>query len=72
MAEAITPVPQQSVYVKQKMCAQDIEFGLSRVVQIRRGLRVEGIQINADTIPFDATRSIKDVLEELMAAAGIS
>ena len=62
----------RNVYVKQKIVAQDIEFGLSKVIQIRAGQRVEGDQINADSIPFDANRSIKDVLNELLAQAGLS
>ena len=61
----------KSVYVKQKMVEQDIEFGLSSIVQIRRGIRIEGKQVNADSIPFDATRSVKDVLDELLANAGL-
>ena len=62
----------KNVYVKQKIVAQDVEFGLSKVIQIRAGQRVEGEQINAYSIPYDANRSIGDVLEQLLDNAGMS
>ncbi len=68
MADA---VDQKNVYVKQKIVVQDIEFGLTKVIQIRAGQRVEGTQVNASTIPYDANRSIADVLKQLLDNAGI-
>ena len=61
----------RNVYVKQKVVAQDIELGLSKVIQIRNGQRVEGDQINAHNIPYDVNRSIGDVLKQLLDAAGL-
>ncbi len=63
---------QKNVYVKQRVVAQDIEFGLTKVIQIRAGQRVEGTQVNASTIPYDANRSIADVLKQLLDKAGIA
>lgn len=62
----------KNVYVKQKIVAQDIEFGLSKVIQVRAGQRVEGQQISAFSIPYDADRSIGDVLAQLLDNAGLS
>ncbi len=61
----------KNVYVKQKIVGQDIEFGLSKVIQIRAGQRVEGDQISASSIPYDANRSIGDVLATLLDNAGL-
>ncbi len=62
----------KNVYVKQKIVAQDIEFGLGKLIQVRSGQRVEGKQINAEDIPFDTDRSVKDVLTQLLSNAGLS
>ena len=62
----------KNVYVKQKIVEQDIEFGLSKTIQIRAGQRVEGAQINASSIPYDANRSVGDVLAQLLDNAGLS
>ena len=63
---------EKNVYVKQKIVAQDVELGMGKVVQIRVGQRVEGDQINSFNIPYDASRSIGDVLKELLDANGLS
>ena len=67
----MTEQPNRNVYVKQKIVEQDIELGLNKVIQVRAGQRVEGKQVNAFSIPYDANRSVGDVLKTLLANAGI-
>ena len=62
----------RNVYVKQKIVVEDMEFGLAKVIQIRSGQRIEGSQVNAHSIPYDASRSVGDVLEQLLKAQGLS
>lgn len=62
----------RNVYVKQKIVLEDIEVGMHKVIQIRAGQRVEGSQLNAGNIPYDASRSIADVLKQLLSNAGMS
>ena len=62
----------RNVYVKQRIVEQDVEFGLGKVIQIRSGQRIEGTQINASSIPYDASRTVADVLKQLLDAQGLS
>ena len=56
------------IFVKQKAGAEDLLFGLGTTAQVREGENVTINLINADTIPYDSTRSVKDVLDELLAS----
>ena len=56
------------VFVKQLAGAEDLLFGFGAVSQIRGEDNVVVTMINADTIPYDSTRSVKQVLDELLAA----
>jgi hypothetical protein len=62
----------KNVYTKQRIVAQDINFGLGTIVQIRNGIRVEGKLVDSSDIPYDSSRSVKDVLDALLAQSGIS
>ena len=62
----------KNVYTKQRIVAQDINFGLGTIVQIRNGIRVEGKLVDSSDIPYDSARSVKDVLDALLAQSGLS
>jgi hypothetical protein len=51
--------------------AEDLVFGFGNIAQIREGSTVSVTKINAALIPYDNTRSVKDVLDLLVANAGI-
>jgi len=55
------------IFVKQLAGAEDLLFGLGATAQVREGETVTISFINAATIPYDSTRSVKDVLDELLA-----
>ena len=58
---------EQLVFTRQVMGAEDLVFGFGSTAQIREGKNTTISLINADTIPYDSTRSIKEVLDELLA-----
>ena len=58
------------VFVKQLAGEEDLIFGLGSVAQVREGETVTITMINASSIPYDSNRSVKDVLDELLANAG--
>jgi len=55
------------VFTRQIMGAEDILFGFGSSAQIREGKNSTIAAINAATIPYDSTRSVKQVLDELLA-----
>lgn len=55
------------IFVKQLAGAEDLAFGFGSVSQIREGENVIVTLLNADNIPYDNTRSVKQVLDELLA-----
>ena len=55
------------VFARQLAGAEDLIFGFGSTAQIREGENVTITFINADTIPYDATRTIKQALDELFA-----
>jgi hypothetical protein len=55
------------VFIKQLGGAEDLLFGLGSTSQLREGVTVKVTYINAATIPYDSTRSVKDVLDQLLA-----
>ncbi len=65
MAEATDKV----IFVKQKAGTEDLMFGFGSVSQVREGANATINLINAHTIPYDATRSVGDVLDTLLAAS---
>jgi len=73
MAEPIVPteptetVEEKLVFTRQVAGAEDLIFGFGSTAQIREGESVTISLINADTIPFDTTRSVKQVLDEILA-----
>jgi len=69
MAEPIVPETTETklVFTRQVAGAEDLIFGFGSTAQIREGESVTISLINADTIPFDTTRSVKQVIEEILA-----
>ena len=61
----ITTNEVQLVFIRQKAGAEDLTLGFGSEQQIREGENVVVSMINASTIPYDSTRSIKDALDEL-------
>jgi len=55
------------IFVKQVMAAEDMMFGFGTTAQIREGINVPLTKINAYTMPYDNTRSVGQVLDELLA-----
>ena len=64
-----TEVP-ELVFTRQLAGAEDLIFGFGAQAQIRGTDNVTVTLINASTIPYDATRSVKDALDELFANQG--
>jgi len=60
----------QIVFIRQKAGVEDLLFGFGNVQQIREGENVVVTMLNADSIPYDSTRSIKDALDELFSKVG--
>ncbi len=55
------------VFVKQLGGVEDLNFGFGTRMQFRQGEGVTVSNINSAHIPYDETRSVKDVLDELLA-----
>ena len=58
------------VFTRQIAGAEDLVFGFGAQAQIRGNDNVTISLINADTIPYDNTRTIKQALDELFANQG--
>lgn len=50
---------------RQKVGLEDLEFGLGTVEQLRQGVLVTVTQINAGSMPFDALRTLSDVITHI-------
>ena len=55
------------VFIRQKAGVEDLMWGFGSEQQIREGENVVVSMINASHIPYDSTRSVKDVLDEILA-----
>ena len=55
------------VFTRHVAGTEDLIFGFGSVSQIRGGDNVIVTMINADTIPYDTTRTVKQALDELFA-----
>ena len=58
------------VFTRQLMGAEDILFGFGSTAQIREGENTTISLVNADTIPYDSARSVKQALDEIFAQLG--
>ena len=65
-----TIVQPKIVWVKNKIVAEDIDFGLGHTIQLRNGKRVSGTQLNSKHIPFNNEMSVETVLLKLIDKAG--
>jgi hypothetical protein len=54
------------VAVRGKIGAEDVEFGLGTTTQNRGGKAVQITQINSVHIPYDSTRSVKDMIDYIL------
>lgn len=54
-------------FIKQLGGAEDLMFGFGTVTQIRNSQGVIISKINAATIPYDSTNSIKDIVDAIIA-----
>ena len=57
------------LFAKQKAGAEDMYCGFGTLMQFRQGEGITITKINASTIPYDETRSVKDVLDQLLAGS---
>ena len=55
------------VFSRQLAGAEDLIFGFGSTSQIREGENTTITYINADTIPYDGTRTVRQALDELFA-----
>lgn len=62
-----TTIEDKQIFVKQLAGEEDLLFGLGTTAQVREGETVTITLISAASIPYDSTRSVKDVLDELLA-----
>jgi len=70
---------EETIFIKQKILAEDISFGLAEEPQIRNGIAVTGEQVNAKHIlyfntanptdPFNG-KTVTEVLAALIVATG--
>ena len=68
MTEEFTSTLPTLVFTRQIAGAEDLLFGFGTVAQIREAKNVTVTLLNASHIPYDSTRSVKDVLDELLLA----
>lgn len=54
------------VAVRGKLGAEDVQFGLGSVVQNRGGKSVQITEINSVHIPYDSTRTVKDMIDYIL------
>lgn len=66
-----TIVQPRVVYVKTKLGANDISFGMGNDNQIRNGKPVSVPQVNASHIPFDDDDTVQSLLLKLKVKVGI-
>ena len=57
---------EQLVFSRQVAGAEDLVFGFGSMAQIREGENVTITLINSSNIPYDSTRSVKQVIDELL------
>jgi len=67
MADTIEDTTEVLVFTRQIAGAEDLMFGFGSTAQIREGANVTISLINSATIPYDNTRSVKQVIDELIA-----
>jgi hypothetical protein len=60
------------IFVKQTAGAEDLMFGFGSVSQVREGENVTLNLINADTIPYTDTLSVKEALDEIRTILAIN
>lgn len=60
----------KAVLIKAKVVAQDIEWGLDQVVQLRNGKRVTGNQVNSAHIPYTSLMSVATALDKIITKIG--
>lgn len=65
-----TIVQPKIVWVKNKIVAEDVEFGLGHTIQLRNGKRVSGTQLNSKHIPFNDTMSVETAIIKLIDKVG--
>ena len=53
-------------FMKQLGGVEDLLWGFGSVMQIRNGQSVTITLINADTVPFDNTHSVKEILDKIL------
>ena len=63
-----TETDEPLVFTRQVLGAEDIIFGFGSIAQIREGENVAISLVNSSVIPYDSTRSVKDVIDELLVA----
>ena len=67
----------ETIYIKQKILAEDISLGINSEVQVRNGVRVTGEQVNAKHILYNNENSIwhkkslNDIMTKLIESTGI-
>lgn len=54
------------VFVKQLGGAEDLIFGFGTIMQIRNGNMVVVSRINADTIPYDESDTVKTIIDKIL------
>jgi len=70
MSTEVLAKGEQLVFTRQLAGEEDLLLGFGIVAQIRGSENVAVTAINASTIPYDSTRSVKDVLDELLSKIG--
>ena len=58
---------QSVTFIKQLGGVEDLVFGFGTVMQIRSGQSVTISLINAETIPYDTTDTVKSILDKIIA-----
>lgn len=54
------------VAVRGKVGTEDIQFGLGSTTQNRGGKAVQITEVNSVHIPYDSTRSVKDMIDYIL------
>jgi len=54
------------IFTRQSMGAEDCVFGFGAESQIRDGETTTVTYINSSHIPYDSTRSVKQVIDEIL------
>ncbi len=53
-------------FIKQLGGVEDLVFGFGTIMQIRNGNSVTISLINAETIPYDTTDTVKSVIDKIL------